>query len=612
MADFPSNAHFHPEILASSTAGRIEGWAYNYLLLKPNTKSEKITQQYPAFVADYTNGKVEEITNVAHLQPLRDIHLHSNKLREIEPNGNTSNIYVLVAAAIILLLVGVANYVNLNIGMSGFTDYFLSINKALGASPRIRLKHAIIENTLVLSVAVIIFSIVAVPLNYYIKSFYGLSLIENNMAFLLAIIAMFILLFVVVMLVQLLRHTNLRTEKQIAFSIKSSKKLNISSRLVISQNVLTICLIIAVLIIYSQTNYALKHSMGAQNDNILCFGALHMNVQDKFPVFKDELLKKSSIVAVSGMLEEPGGQANDMMTFELEGYTPRVEGKNDLIGVLPCDYSFPNLFGLEFIVGQTFSEIYTDNEGSGEYIINETALKYLNYQSTQDITGKGFHVIASISGLKLPKGQIIGVVKDFHLSGMKTKDVPLVLFKRKSIWLRNVAIEYLPGKKQEATEEIQLLWAKMFPSFPLMYEELSTINKNIYKAELLQFKILSLFTVIAIFISSMGLLGISLLSTQNRTKEIGVRKVNGAKVGEILTLLNRDFVKWVVIAFVIATPIAYYAMNKWLENFAYKTELSWWIFALAGVVALGIALLTVSWQSWKAATRNPVEALRYE
>jgi putative ABC transport system permease protein len=136
--------------------------------------------------------------------------------------------------------------------------------------------------------------------------------------------------------------------------------------------------------------------------------------------------------------------------------------------------------------------------------------------------------------------------------------------------------------------------------------------RQVYKTEILQARLLSVFTILSLFICSMGLLGLSLLISQQRTKEIGIRKVNGARVSEILSMLNKDFVKWVVVAFVLATPAAYFAMNKWLENFAYKTSLSWWIFALAGLLALGIALLTVSWQSWKAATRNPVDSLRYE
>jgi putative ABC transport system permease protein len=189
---------------------------------------------------------------------------------------------------------------------------------------------------------------------------------------------------------------------------------------------------------------------------------------------------------------------------------------------------------------------------------------------------------------------------------------PLVFFKRKNLWLINFVVSYKTGMRPEAINDIQTVWNELFPAYPFSYEHVASMYRQVYKTEILQARLLSVFTILSLFICSMGLLGLSLLISQQRTKEIGIRKVNGARVSEILSMLNKDFVKWVVVAFVLATPAAYFAMNKWLENFAYKTSLSWWIFALAGLLALGIALLTVSWQSWKAATRNPVDSLRYE
>jgi putative ABC transport system permease protein len=166
--------------------------------------------------------------------------------------------------------------------------------------------------------------------------------------------------------------------------------------------------------------------------------------------------------------------------------------------------------------------------------------------------------------------------------------------------------------KKTALAEIQKVWTNMFPAYPMSYEQVGVMYRKIYKTELLQSNLLSIFTFISLFITSIGLLGMSLLISQQRIKEIGIRKVNGAKVSEIMTLLNKNFIKWVLIAFIIACPIAYVAMNKWLESFAYKTTLSWWIFALAGIAALIIALLTVSWQSFKVAVANPIEALKDE
>ena len=355
--------------------------------------------------------------------------------------------------------------------------------------------------------------------------------------------------------------------------------------------------------------------MGVQQDNVICFESVHASIQQKFGVLKEELLQYNSIESVSAMLEPPGGEANDMFPFEMEGYETEDPGQNsDGIGVFPCDYSFASIFNLQFLAGTNFTDNNKDNEGSGEYIINKAAMERLHYSNPEDIVGKDFKLIFSSpgSGITIPKGKIIGVVEDFHLSSLRKQVEPLVLFKRDKLWLLNFVVSFKTGMKDEALADMRKVWNELFPEYPFQYEHVNAMYKRVYKAELLQARLLSVFTLIALFICSMGLFGLALIITQNRTKEIGVRKVNGARVSEILTLLNKDYIKWVALAFVIACPAAWFAMDKWLENFAYKTTLSWWIFVVAGVLALAIALFTVSFQPYRAASRNPVEALRYE
>jgi len=352
-----------------------------------------------------------------------------------------------------------------------------------------------------------------------------------------------------------------------------------------------------------------------QEENIVVFESVHASIQQRFETFKQELLKYNSIQSVSAMMEPPGGEANDMFEFELEGYTPdESDQQYERIGVFPCDYSFASIFNLEFIGGQNFTEKNVDNEGSGEYIINESAMRRLNHSNPEEIVGKVFKLNFSVpgTGITIPKGKIIGVVKDFHLSSMKKQIEPLVLFKRDKLWLINFVVTFQQGKQQQALSDMEKVWTSLFPEYPFHFEHVDAMYQKVYKAERLQTSLLSVFTVIALFICSIGLFALALIVTQNRVKEIGIRKVNGARVTEILSMLNKDFIKWVIIAFVVACPAAWYAMDKWLENFAYKISLSWWIFILAGILALGIALFTVSWQSWRAATQNPVEALRYE
>jgi putative ABC transport system permease protein len=201
-------------------------------------------------------------------------------------------------------------------------------------------------------------------------------------------------------------------------------------------------------------------------------------------------------------------------------------------------------------------------------------------------------------------------VRDFNQRSLKELPQPIAFSNRP--WNQYYSIKVNGANFDRLIPYLENLWNRQFPGNPIRYFFLDDYFNNQYQADRKFGQFFQLFSLLAIFIACLGLLGLSSYTISRRTKEIGVRKVNGAKIGEILVLLNKDFVKWVLVAFVIAIPLSWYAMSLWLETFAYKTELSWWIFALSGVLALGIALLTVSWQSWRAATRNPVEALRYE
>jgi putative ABC transport system permease protein len=233
--------------------------------------------------------------------------------------------------------------------------------------------------------------------------------------------------------------------------------------------------------------------------------------------------------------------------------------------------------------------------------MNEEAIKQYqwdNFEGKRFENGNGY--------------DLIGVVKDIKVKSDHFIVEPLALVYSKKQEGNILSVKLAPGNFGKQINEIQQIWKKLSPYEPMNFMFYDDFFQSMYEKEKKMAASITFFSIIAIVLTCMGILGQIFMICLNRLKEIGIRKINGAKISEILTLLNRDFIKWVMIAFVIATPIAYYAMNKWLENFAYKTELSWWIFALAGVLALGIALLTVSWQSWRAATRNPVEALRYE
>nr|WP_321354000.1 ABC transporter permease [uncultured Draconibacterium sp.] len=617
MKDFPANSHFHPDFVATPLSDQFSsGWAWTYLVLAENTTVENAKAGIYGYLKNNRESKPEEMNTEVHLQKITDIHLNSHKLREIEENSNIRNVYVLAIAAFVLLLISISNYANLNIGMAGFSAKYLFVNKLLGSSKSAVAKYFFFEGICILGAVLFFTAIISLPVNAVIVRFYSLNLLAGNSIALFLLVLAFGILTLVFGMLPVLKSAF--SSIRLGGNRESSMSVNrngVSRVLIVFQYAFSIALIITVIVISRQTNYALKNSMGVQEDNVVCFESVHASIQQKFGMLKEELLQYNSIESVSAMLEPPGGEANDMFPFEMEGYETEDPNRNfDIIGIFPCDYSFASIFDLTFLSGRNFSEKNKDNEGSGEYIINEAAMKRLHYSNPDEIVGKEFKLnfVSPGSDITMPKGKIIGVVEDFHLSSLRKQVEPLVLFKRDKLWLLNFVVSSKPGMKDEALADMKKVWSEMFPEYPFQYEHVDAMYKKVYETELLQARLLSVFTVIALFICSIGLFGLALIITQNRIKEIGVRKVNGARVSEILMLLNKDYLKWVVLAFVIACPAAWFAMDKWLGNFAYKINLSWWIFALAGVFSLGIALFTVSFQSYRAASKNPVEALRYE
>jgi putative ABC transport system permease protein len=610
MKDFPYESHFHPDFIASRSQANQNVWAWTYLLLDDKTNATQLEGKIISFLAQRADVAEEDFKTKAYLQALGDIHLHSNKLREIEQNGNMSSVHILVAAAFIILIISISNYTNLNTGMRKFSAKYLYVSQILGSSKGIKIRYLLAENFVIITVSVFFSVILFYGVNQLIKTHYAIDLIADKyfhtFIVLLSIWLLAIVTAVLPMFIKSVSNFNGKSKFLASVSPEAPGRL-----LTIGQYSFTIVLIIAVIVVYRQTSYALENGIGSKQSNVLVIEGVHVDVQKKFELLKNELSKHKSIQSVSAMMEPPGGEANDMFPFEMEGYT-KTETEDERIGVFPCDYSFPSMFNLKFLYGHDFSKNNIDSDGFGEYIINEAAMKQLQYSKPDDIVGKAFKLSFVDSTISLPQGKIIGVVKDFHLSSIKKNIEPLVFFKRQNMWLLNFAIAYEPGMRSEATKHLQSIWSEIHPGYPLNYQNVDVLYQKVYKSELLQARLLSVFTGIALFMCIIGLLGLVLIITHRRTKEIGIRKVNGAKVGEILAMLNKDFIKWVAIAFVIACPIAWYAMNVWLGNFAYKTSLSWWIFALAGLTAMFVALLTVSWQSWKAARRNPVEALRYE
>ena len=370
-------------------------------------------------------------------------------------------------------------------------------------------------------------------------------------------------------------------------NLNSSKKILPSNMLIIFQFLAFILLFSVAIVIEKQVKYSENKGQGFNSSNVMLIKLNDTELRSKLSVIKSRLESNPHVVkfAISSFTPPSEGFINLELQEKSTGKVIKEEG-------LFVGADLIELLQIPVLEGSSFKNATTQQN---ELIINETAAKKYRVRV----------------GDKLGPVQIKGIVKDFHVHSLHTPIKPVLIFKMNDDGCYELAIR-TDGHNDEIIKDVKKIWTEVSPTSFLEYEMLTDRIASFYTKERNQVKSITFFTSLAIFLAIIGLLGYVSLTTAKRTKEIGIRKVNGAHIGEILMMLNRGFIKWVVISFVIACPISYYAMHQWLQNFAYKTELSWWVFALAGIVAVTVAVLTVSWQSWRAATRNPVESLRYE
>jgi putative ABC transport system permease protein len=376
---------------------------------------------------------------------------------------------------------------------------------------------------------------------------------------------------------------------------------------IIAQFLITILLITAQLFITRQVSYLKNHSLGFNEEDLISV-PLHYNDENKrlsfAKLFVQTMEQEGSFKSIKGStLSEnvPGQFFSNRFAVVPEGSSS--DDSKEMI-VTSIDENFASVFSVPVVSGRNFSEKITADR-SGNVLINETAAHKLGWT---DPIGKQIRFKHEKDPVT-----IVGVMKDINFRSLQTQVEPEVYRYAGENWLagyltfRLVHLNYL-----ETIKLIRTTWDKLAPGVPFQYTFVKDKYDGSYREEERLAKTIGTFAMLAVFLSCLGLFAMIAFLSIRRTKEIGIRKINGARVVEVMLMLSVDFIAWVIIAFVIACPIAWFAMHKWLENFAYRTELSWWIFVLAGVIALVIALLTVSWQSWRAATRNPVEALRYE
>lgn len=609
MEDIPLNSHLKFDMIVAMSSAKaffgndffengINTVVLTYLLTPPGINFERFERSVSQVASEYNTGFNDG--ELYHLQPLTSIHLHSDMFGEFAPNSNIKSVYILSTIALLILIVACINYINLSFSINSRRTTELGMRKIMGARRRQLIFLYLSDASVLVGISIIISAVIISNQMPGFSSLVGVSLI--NICSIKSLIPGLALLFLLITMITGLasgwvssRISPMDTLKKPL--VKTKNHIGTQGILVLFQFGISIVLISSTLFIYRQMRFIQNLNLGFSKDQLMIIPLNDEKIRSKIVLFKQELSKNPSIISTSAT-SDLLGEMKWVTSINYEGANPQ---KPETMTYLYVDKDFIKTYGVQLKEGYQLGDTACPYSGA-QYLLNESAVKKLGWDKP---VGKRFSIYP------IKEGYVTGIISDFHFKSLHSEVEPLFLY------MRDSTSNYLTVKLSTigisgSVDYIQRLWNKMVHDSPFEYFFYDNFYDQLYKKEATFGKIIFIFSSIAILIACMGLFGLAAFFSEKRTKEIGLRKVNGATITEILTLLNWEFVKWVLFAFIIATPITWFIMHKWLQDFAYKTELSWGIFALSGVIALGIALLTVSWQSWRAATRNPVEALRYE
>lgn len=599
IEDFPDNSSIQGDFITNSkTKIWYEGWSDGqgnnlyffrlFCLIKNNTNVPVLEDLLTKDISSIKYSMGYPIESI-DLIPFSESYFMQGIDRSLTSHANIKLIKLLLVITSVIILLAIFNYINLT--TAGFTDRYkeIAIKKTIGASRRKVFFQFIFESVLVCFISFLVALLLSsfwIPLfEKFLGSNVDIKVLYEPLVMVCILIGVLIISTLSGMYPALaisgLRPINIFMKR----GITKRRSFDMRGVLNIVQNAVSVTLIIALIVITRQIDYVRTKDFGFDTDKLLRVN-VHWRLAEKAGIIRDRLLQEPTIKNICFSHGTPG-------SIYSYSFMP-IDEKELKINQLTVDSSFFDVFRIPIIMGR---ELLLSDFGKACYI-NETALKTYGWNTFegQEYQGK----------------EIIGVVRDFHLADMYNRIEPVAIIFDSKMSVSHMTLRVDPVNIPKTIDALKKTWKEICPDYELKYQFYDEWLDSMYQSEERLATAISLFSILAILISCLGIIGIAEFSIRKRTKEIGLRKVNGARVSQVMILLNMDFIKWVFFALFIAIPCSYFILNKWLESFAYKARLSWWIFTVGGIIALIIALLTVSWQSWWAATKNPVEALRYE
>ncbi len=620
FSNIPDNSHFIMDfIVPYKTYFQISGnditnwfrnFTYTYFLLREGTNPDELERKLPLVIDRYIfknlpleviNKIKEPYPRIFYTQPLTKIHLHSHLRQEISANNDIKYIYLFSTIAFMILIIACINYINLTTARSGKRGKEVGIRKVAGAQ-RKQLLYQFFGESVILTILSMIISLTMLQLT--LPAFN--NLVDRQLHFDPAsnpqlFFGLVLLTIFVGILAGSYPALSISGFKPISVLkgtfTKSPKGLVLRNILVVTQFSITIFLIICTLIIRNQLNFVKNTDVGYSKEQIITLPVRDREIHREIEAIKSELKRYPDILAVSTSARLP----NNIDTFTSADWPGKNQDVRFAINYNTADYNFIDLFDVEIVEGRNFSREFPSDE-NGAFLINEAAVKAAQFETP--IGQEFIH-------WRGDTGKIVGVMKDFNLRSLHNPIEPLYIFLDPRDY-SYISVKIKSTNIPVTIEHVKQVINKFSPNYPFEYSFFDDVFEKAYHAEKRMVTIFSSFSLLAIIISCMGLFGLVLYSVEHRIKEIGIRKVLGASVSGIFLLLLKEFFKWILISNLIAWPIAWYVMSKWLQNFAYRTDITATNFIMAAGLTLFIALLTMSYQSIKAAEANPVDSLQYE
>jgi putative ABC transport system permease protein len=623
MKDLPRQSHFHLSFIRpwrDSWQGNADQWlsnnSHSYILVRPGVSRDLLQKHVDATVNANVGRQLQELLHTSiqdmerqgshfryHLMPLEDIHLHSNTSSEFEPNGNANTVYIFFIVAILILVIACVNFMNLSTARSANRAKEVGIRKVAGSTKGYLILQFLTESVLLSFFSLLLALGIALALLPFFNQLSGKELHAGVLFSSRFLPLLVILVFLVGCIAgsypafYLSSFQPIQVLKgKIAAGFKSSW---LRSGLVVFQFFISIGLIISTIVIYNQLNYIRSRQVGFNRDQVLVIHNAYL-AGDPVKAFRKEVTQLSGVAnaTLSGDLPTVGSGYNQNGWFR----TATLDAKGAIVLTdMTVDETYVPTLGMQMVKGRNFSmDFPSDSSG---IILNESAAQLLGWKAPLNQL-----LYRPADSMKASPFHVIGVVKDFNFSSMHDKVGAVIIHMGDN--RGSMAVRLRGGNIPSMVNQIETKWAAMANGVPFTYTFMDDDFNKLYQSEKQTGQLFISFAVFAIFIACLGLFGLVTYAAEQRMKEIGIRKVLGAKVGGIVGLLSRDFIKLVLIASLIAFPIAWWAMDQWLQSFAYRIGISWWIFVLAGGTAILIALLTVSIQTIRAAVANPIKSLR--